>query len=293
MEIQKETVSNNLLQWRNILETNKKRILATEESLKRHAKEELSAEGMGELTKAPLHAADLASNTQELATLETLSEKNIKSIQEIDYAIARVDNGTYGLCLSCGERIALERLKSVPEARFCIGCQEELENIQKTSTSKQFAINVVAAKNLLQEGLEALGKIAVGDIMQVNPITVKADDSLNVAAELLAAHKIRHLPVIDDVGDIQGIISDRDLLGVVLRIGPWKNARQLEDPWIKTRVCEVMTKTPETIISEIDIFEAGAILLENKISCLPVVEGTQLVGIITESDFVKLVCQSL
>ena len=50
---------------------------------------------------------------------------------------------------------------------------------------------------------------------------------------------------------------------------------------------QVMSKTPETISPDTKLNDAATILLENKISCLPVVEGNHLVGIITESDFVK------
>jgi acetoin utilization protein AcuB len=67
-----------------------------------------------------------------------------------------------------------------------------------------------------------LGKISVADIMQENPISVRREECLGIAAGLFAEHKIRHLPVVDDMGDIQGVISDRDLLGLILSLGSWK-----------------------------------------------------------------------
>ena len=141
--------------------------------------------------------------------------------------------------------------------------------------------------------LETVAKIWVSDIMQKNPITVNLSESLDTATGLLSDNNIRHLPVIDKEGDIHGIISDRDLLNAILQIPPGKLLDRIENPWVSTQVRTVMTKTPETVTPETTLVEAGAILLENKISCLPVVEGNHLVGIITSSDFVKLVSQGL
>jgi CBS domain-containing membrane protein len=48
-----------------------------------------------------------------------------------------------------------------------------------------------------------------------------------------------------------------------------------------------MTTEPETVEPETSLSEAASLLLENKIGCLPVVEGMHLVGILTEADFVR------
>ncbi|GIL18075.1 MAG: membrane protein [Oligoflexia bacterium] len=144
-----------------------------------------------------------------------------------------------------------------------------------------------------QIDVDALGKTLVSDIMSENPITVRASEDLETAAVLMAENNFHHLPVVDDNGDIQGIISDRDLLSVVIRVRPWKVRERAEGGWSKNRVSHVMTKTPETVSPDVTVREAGTVLLENRIGCLPVVDGNHLVGIITEYDFVKLVSQGL
>ena len=145
----------------------------------------------------------------------------------------------------------------------------------------------------LSQILESIGQVWVSDVMQKNPITINQNENLDTATGLLSDNNFRHLPVINNDGDIQGIISDRDLLNAILRIPPGQLLDRIENPWNAAKVSSVMSKTPETVSPDTTLMEAGAILLENKISCLPVVEGDHLVGIITSSDFVRLVSQGL
>ena len=60
-----------------------------------------------------------------------------------------------------------------------------------------------------------------------------------------------------------------------------------EDILRRRRVGEIMVTEPETIEPDTPLAEAAEIMLENKIGCLPVTEGTRLVGILTEADFVR------
>lgn len=145
----------------------------------------------------------------------------------------------------------------------------------------------------LSQVLESIGQVWVSDVMQKNPITVNLNENLDTATGLLSDHNFRHLPVVNSDGDIQGVISDRDLLNAILRIPPGKLFDRIDNPWNETKVRSVMSKTPETVGPDTTLMEAGSILLENKINCLPVVEGDHLVGIITSSDFVRLVSQGL
>lgn len=146
-------------------------------------------------------------------------------------------------------------------------------------------------KEKLAKSLGSIRKLWVADLMNRNPICVDVREDIEVAAGLLSDNNIRHLPVVDSDGNLQGILSDRDLLGVVMRTRPWILQDRTENIWTTHKVREFMTKTPETVTPDIDLLEAGEIMLENKISCLPVVEGNRVVGIITEADFVKLVCE--
>ena len=55
-------------------------------------------------------------------------EFELKEMQSIDQALKRIELGIYGVCLDCGETIALRRLQVAPEAPFCLNCQSRLEH---------------------------------------------------------------------------------------------------------------------------------------------------------------------
>lgn len=265
---------NELLDWRKKLEMRKSQVLKNEKALRERALKDLSQNQTGEISHLRLHPADLASDNAEVETLGTLSKRQVKKVQEIEDALERIDKGNYGICQGCGEPISVERLSVIPETRYCKTCGSESKmQIQKMIETRESTLPVLVA-----------------DIMQRNPIVINQKESLDTALGLIADNKIRHLPVINDFRDLQGIISDRDLLGVVLRIRPGERARKIENFWNSNKVVNYMTKYPETVTPDSKLVEAGQIMLDNKISCLPVVEGTKVVGILTESDFVKVYC---
>ncbi len=51
-----------------------------------------------------------------------LAEKLARELAEVDAALWRIDQGSYGTCVSCGGPLGLQRLRAIPEARFCLGC---------------------------------------------------------------------------------------------------------------------------------------------------------------------------
>lgn len=288
-----EILSNDQkVHFRNLLERKRKNILAMEEASKKLDLDELSFEATGEVTHIKTHPADLATDTQQIEIFSSLSERNLQNLQEIEEALDRVDRGEYGVCLSCNDPISSKRLEILPEARYCIDCEQDFEDLKKNFALEQFP-KTSAEIGELSKSIEALRKLMVSDIMRSTPLAVRQNEGLNQAMVLMADYNIRHLPVIDSEGDLQGIISDRDILNAVLRLRPWKLVERMENPWREVRVTAVMTKTPEVISPDTPLAEASRILLENKISCLPVVDGNRLVGVITESDFVRLIGQEV
>jgi CBS domain-containing membrane protein len=129
--------------------------------------------------------------------------------------------------------------------------------------------------------------LTVADLMTANPVTVGPDDNLTEVNELMMDRAIRHVPVVDDEGNLVGLISHRDLVRSALYAFneiPYSEQKGFLEG---TLVHSVMTNDPETIEADASVADAARIILENKFGCLPVVEGLQLVGILTESDFVK------
>jgi len=71
--------------------------------------------------------ADMASNDIDAMTLEAVGAKDKLRLQGIEAALARLENGKFGICAACGSRIQEERLKAIPYSVFCISCQSSSE----------------------------------------------------------------------------------------------------------------------------------------------------------------------
>jgi len=134
-------------------------------------------------------------------------------------------------------------------------------------------------------------KLKVRDVMTADVFALTADDSLATLVDAMDARNIRHVPVVNEDGDLVGLVSQRDLVRGALGDAadlPFNIARDL---LADTKVGTLMTLEPETVEPNDALATAGQLLLDYKFGCLPVVEGDHLVGILTESDFVKLVVE--
>ena len=133
-----------------------------------------------------------------------------------------------------------------------------------------------------------MGGKLVSDLMTVPVHTITPDHSLADLAELFDRHDVRHVPVIDAEGDVVGLVSDRDLLRNVLTDQADVPLSVRESAMHGTRVETVMTVEVVTLEPNDTARRAARMLLENKFGCIPVTEGSRLVGIITQSDFLRV-----
>jgi len=81
----------------------------------------------GDLSNMPIHMADLGSDNFEQEFTLGLIESERQILREIDEALARIENGTYGICLATGRPISKARLKAKPWAKYCIEYAKRLE----------------------------------------------------------------------------------------------------------------------------------------------------------------------
>jgi len=125
--------------------------------------------------------------------------------------------------------------------------------------------------------------------MSKDVITVDIDDSMQNAIYILQKHNINILPVMEN-GNIVGIITDRDLKKASPSDATTLDIHELLYLISKIKVRNLMKKPVYTIPHDFTIEEAAAILLEKRISGLPVVdEKNQLIGIITRSDLFQVI----
>lgn len=115
----------------------------------------------------------------------------------------------------------------------------------------------------------------VKDLMSDQVISVSPEETVAVAARLMARHNVGALPVRDRDGSLCGILTDRD---VVTR------CVALERPMQQTSVARVMTSRVATVPPTASVDQAAAMLAKEQVRRLPVVEGRRLVGMVTLSD---------
>ncbi|MGP1576012.1 MAG: TraR/DksA family transcriptional regulator [Treponema sp.] len=75
----------------------------------------------------PKDFGDIASDDTDRKMLEFMGEKDIKRMQLIESALARIEQGKYGKCIKCAKKIPEDRLRAIPYALMCIECQTETE----------------------------------------------------------------------------------------------------------------------------------------------------------------------
>ena len=123
--------------------------------------------------------------------------------------------------------------------------------------------------------------------MQTSVATVRGSDTLLAAEDLMRTGWVRHVPVIDAIDRVLGVLTQRDILKA--SISPMANAGPVDQQrWLeRLLVRDVMSKKPVTIEPEADLAEAVDKLLAGKFGCLPVVEDGKLVGLITETDLLQ------
>ena len=148
----------------------------------------------------------------------------------------------------------------------------------------------------------------VEEVMTKNPFVLKPNDTLREAAVKLADSNVSGAPVVDDNGLIVGVLSEVDILEALKT--HYKGLRMLMPPEITfgisfvevvkerdaikafqelkdVRIKDVMKKPPITVTPAEKVEKAIKLMVEHKISRVPVVDGEQLVGIVTRGDVLK------
>jgi CBS domain-containing protein len=123
------------------------------------------------------------------------------------------------------------------------------------------------------------GYRTVGQFMSTDLFTVKPDDLIDFAASMMDWRHIRHVPVEDMEGRLVGLVTHRGLLRL-LTSGANRDTKPIT-------VREIMVQNPVTVSPSTSSLDAMQIMRDRGMGCLPVVEGDQLVGIVTSFDFLE------
>jgi len=159
-------------------------------------------------------------------------------------------------------------------------------------------VGIITSTDILQKFIERqnfasyspLLQAKVSKHMTVNLITVGPREYLHNAIKKMHDAQIRHLPVVVN-SDLIGIVSDRDLRRAC-------GVEMIEDEKAEatgsfyigpTEVLEVMTRQPYTTSENATVSNAIQIMAENRIGCLPITRGSTLVGMLTDTDLLRII----
>jgi CBS domain-containing protein len=147
----------------------------------------------------------------------------------------------------------------------------------------------------------------VKDVMNPNVVFCKPDDTVREAAKILKENNISGAPVLED-GQLVGIISEADLLELLVvpekgnlwlpspfevievpirELLSWEETKKMLSDVGSTSVEEIMTKDVHTISFEASVEEASEHMIRHRINRLPVMEDSNVVGIVTRGDIIE------
>ena len=126
----------------------------------------------------------------------------------------------------------------------------------------------------------------VDEIMTRKVITIKSEDTLYKAQNLMVKNSIRHLPVVQGK-ELEGIITESDIRSAFVSNNKGSSKVTVLDPK-KMKVADYMTRDPQTVQPDTNIEDAALLVYKNKIGSLPVVHNDKLIGIISILDMLGL-----
>lgn len=140
-----------------------------------------------------------------------------------------------------------------------------------------------AARSTALDDAAARAGDVVRDVMQTKIVTVSVTERLSTVEEIMTLGRVRHMPVVHG-GRLVGVLSHRDLLRASLsELGSFGNeARRAFLHAIE--IAQVMSAPPITIGPGASVRLAARLMADHRIGCLPVVDGEELVGLLTETD---------
>jgi acetoin utilization protein AcuB len=142
----------------------------------------------------------------------------------------------------------------------------------------------------IEQVLRGRRSMKLKEIMRTRVATIELDDTLEVIRELFEKGHFHHLLVITEKKEVVGVISDRDLLK---ELSPFLNTiseQERDLATLRKKAHQIMSRRLISASPETTLHQAARLMIDNAISCLPVLEKSKtLVGIVTWKDILKRV----
>jgi len=127
--------------------------------------------------------------------------------------------------------------------------------------------------------------------MTRNPVTATPDMSIADASNLMRQEKVHRLPVLDKDKRLVGLITEKDILFASPSPASSLSIHEMAYLLSKLTVKKLMSKNVVTINKDTTVEEAARMMVDQDLSCLPVLEGEKLIGIVSKSDMFKILLE--
>ena len=129
--MEKEMKAEEVAQFKKLLLSVRERLVGKVDFMQGEALKKSRQDASGDLSNVPIHMADVGTDNYERDIMIELIQNGEEGVRNIDTALEKIEEGTFGVCELCAKKINKERLKAVPYAKLCIDCQreEEIDNV--------------------------------------------------------------------------------------------------------------------------------------------------------------------
>ncbi len=127
--------------------------------------------------------------------------------------------------------------------------------------------------------------------MTRNPVTATPDMSIAEASSLMKQEKVHRLPVLDKDKKLVGLLTEKDILYASPSPASSLSIHEMAYLLSKLTVKKLMSKNVVTINKDTTVEEAARMMVDQDLSCLPVLEGDKLIGIVSKSDMFKILLE--
>ncbi len=134
---QKKTVASKIFskralkKFKALLLKHRDKIVGEVEHITNDTLKKSQKDASGDLSGYTLHMADMATDHYDREFSLGIASTEQKIIYEVDEALKRIEDGSYGICFTCDKPISKSRLKAVPYAQYCVSCQQKEELMQR------------------------------------------------------------------------------------------------------------------------------------------------------------------
>jgi RNA polymerase-binding protein DksA len=125
--VKKKYLKKDLKEFKKVILRKKEEILDGIKHISEDTLNKSQKDAAGDISGYTYHMADVATDTYDREFSLGLASSEREALYELDDALKKIDDGTFGICESCKLVIAKNRLMAVPDARLCVKCQEKKE----------------------------------------------------------------------------------------------------------------------------------------------------------------------